>query len=204
MMEKRKGTMAMNAYAFLGGFAAVALGIYLLYRIVSRKLRQFSRQVFGKTDILEALGDLDLELQETPRSLNACDSLLLPQILRDFPDYDPTLAKTYVRRYLTEQFGSKEGFTIHAIATARYLPSAVQKTIVFQASVSWLESGKRSQKRFDLHYTYLLESADASVAANCPNCGAALGYGITECPYCSSRVANVLGNTWKFTQITQS
>lgn len=194
----------MELYAFFGGFAAVGLGGFLIYRILRASLRRFSRQIFGKTDILEALGDLDLEVQETPRSLNACDSLLLPRILQDFPDFDPTLAKTYVRRYLEDRFVHRDGFTLHAVAMASYLPSGLQKTIVYQAAVSWLEKGKRNQKRFDIHYSYVVESADPTVAANCPNCGAALGYGVTECDYCGSRVAAVLGNTWKFTQITES
>lgn len=194
----------MDILAFLGGFAAVGLGIYIVYRVVSRKLRRFSRQVFGNEDILDALADLEVENQMTPRSLNACDQLLLPQILRDFPDFDATLANTYVREYLHKQFSGKEGFTVHKTAMARYLPSAVQKTIVYQAAVSWKEEGTRQQKRFDLHYTYLLGQDRESIAANCPNCGGAMGYGVTLCPYCGSRVVNVLGNTWEFTELKES
>lgn len=193
----------MNA-AFWGAFLAVAVGIGIIAAVIRQKIRGFSRQVFGKADILQALSELDGETQDTPRSLSGCGSLLLPQILRDFPDFDPNLAKTYARDYLRETFRQKEGFTVHNVVIARYLPSAAQKTIVLQAAVSWLENGKRLQKRFDLDYTYLLSGSGATVAANCPNCGGALGYGVTECPYCGSRITNVLGNSWKFTEIRES
>lgn len=193
----------MNA-AFWGAFLAVIVGIGVIAAAVRRKIRGFSRQVFGKADILKALSELDLETQDTPRSLSGCDSLLLPQILRDFPDFDGNLVKTYARDYLRQTFGQREGFTVHNVVIARYLPSAVQKTIVLQAAVSWLEGGKRVQKRYDLDYTYLLSGSGETVAANCPNCGGALGYGVTECPYCGSRVVSVLGNSWKFTELRES
>ena len=126
------------------------------------------------------------------------------QILADFPDFDITLAKTYVRDYLKENLGSHEEFTIYNVAIAKYLSSGVQRTIVFQAAVSWKEEGTRTQKRYDLHYTHLLSSTAMSVAANCPNCGGILGYGETECSFCNSRVANVLGNSWEFTELRES
>lgn len=194
----------MEFFAFLGGFLAVGLGIGVVTAVARKKLQRFFRQVFGIPSVLESLSALDLQTQQAPRSLNGCDTLLIPRILADFPDFDPVLAKTYVRSLLKEKFGSRNGFTIHNVVMARYLPSAVQKTIVFQAAVSWLEDGNRVQKRFDIHYGYLLTGTDAAVAANCPNCGGALGYGVRECPYCGSRVAGVMGNSWAFTEIQES
>ncbi len=190
--------------ALLGGLISTGIAITVLILYLRRRIRRFSSQVFGKTDILEALSDLDVEAEETPRSLNGCDSLLMPRILADFPDFDAVIAKTYVREYLNKAFGKKDDFTIYNVVMARYLPSQAQKTIVFQAAVSWRENGKRIQKRFELNYTYLLGSNSETVAANCPNCGGALGFGETECPYCGSRVANVLGNTWEFTELREN
>lgn len=194
----------MVGLAFLGGFLAVIVGIGAVVYYLRNKIRSFSRKAFGSPDLLDALAQIDTAGEDTPRSLNGCDSLLLPQILRDFPDFDSNLAKTYVRNYLTEKLGHHEAFTVHNVVIARYLPSSVQKTIVFQAAVSYREGGKKRQLRYDLHYAYILDSSEPSVAANCPNCGGAMGYGITVCPYCGSRVANVLGNTWKFTEMKES
>ena len=192
----------MEISVIIGSFLAVSLiaGVGIFY--IKRKLTQFSSQFFGTTDFLNALSELN-EKVDTPRSLNGFDDLLLPKILKDFPDYDAALAKTYVRKYLQEWFYSKDSLMIHNIVTSKYLPSAAHKTIVFQAAVSWLEDGIRVQKRFELHYSYILAQSSTHVAANCPNCGGAMDYGVSVCPYCNSRVANVLGNSWEFTQITE-
>lgn len=194
----------MAGIVFLGAFLAVIVSIAVLVYVVRKKIRSFSRRVFGKADILEALAEIDTEADETPRSLNGCDTLLLPQILKDFPDFDVNLVKTYARDYIKENLKAKESLTIHNVVLARYLPSAAQKTIVMQAAVSYRENGKTCQMRYDLDYTFLLDQSCLSVAANCPNCGGALGYGVRECPYCGSRVANVLGNTWEFTEMRES
>ena len=124
--------------------------------------------------------------------------------MKDFPDFDIHLAKNYLRQALTDKYGNKTGFRLYNMAIARYLPSGAQKTIVFQAALSWQEGNKTLQKRYDIHYTYLLTGSDETIAANCPNCGGALGYGETDCPYCGSRISNILGNTWKFTQFLES
>lgn len=195
----------MGFWIFLGSFLAVGIAITAVVLYIRNKLRGFSRRVFGTTDLLGALEDIDTSHLETPRSLNGCDTLLMPQILKDFPDFDADLAKTYVRDVLRERFGHLEGFTIHKVVIARYLRSAAQRTIVFQAATCYRENKQTVQKRHDLHYTHLLSSAsDCAVAANCPNCGGAIGYGVSTCPYCGSRVANVLGNSWKFTEVRET
>ena len=170
-------------------------GISLFFRLI-RMFLGFRR---GDLQLLSS----ELELEESPRSLNGCDSLLIPKILQDFPDFDITLAKTYVRNYLKDRLSKHRDLTIHNVVIAKYLPSGAQKTIVFQAALCWTESGKKVQKRYELNYTYLLDG-DTEVAANCPNCGGALGYGVNECPYCGSRVANALGNSWTFTEMKET
>lgn len=195
----------MGFWIFLGSFLAVGIAITAVVLYIRNKLRGFSRRFFGTTDLLDALEDIDTSHLETPRSLNACDTLLLPQILKDFPDFDADLAKTYARDVLREHFGHQQGFKIHKVVIAKYLRSAAQRTIVFQAATCHCENKQTVQKRYDLHYTHLLSSvSDAAVAANCPNCGGAIGYGISVCPYCGSRVANVLGNSWKFTEVRET
>ena len=193
----------MDFGLFFGGFVATAVFLYIVYRIIARKVRNASRKLFGTTDIVEVLSELDTEAEHTPRSLSGCDSLLLPKILNDFPDYDVSLVKTYVRDYLKASYGKNEGFQIHNVVISRYLTSEAQKTVVFQAAVSWMEQGRRQQKRFELNHTYLLNQEHTSVAANCPNCGGAMGFGEKVCSYCGSRVANVLSNTWSFTEIIE-
>lgn len=188
---------------FWGAFLAVIVGIGLIALVVTSKLRVFSRRVFGSPNLLKVLENTESIEDQSPRSLNGCDSLLLPQILKDFPDFDVNLAKTYARDQLRSTYGAKEGFTVYNIVIYKYLRSSAQKTIVFQAAVSWKENGQVKQRRFDLDYAYILSASD-TIASNCPNCGGALGYGVSVCPYCDSRVVNPLGSSWKFTQIRES
>ena len=82
----------MGFWIFLGSFLAVGIAITAVVLYIRNKIRGFSRRVFGTTDLLGALEDIDTSHLETPRSLHACDTLLLPQILKDFPDFDADLA----------------------------------------------------------------------------------------------------------------
>ena len=188
----------------IGGFLAVSFAIWLLVRYVRRKNRRFSRDVFGTTDMIGALKQIDTSSMDTPRSLSGCDSLLLPKILKDFPDFDVDLAKTYVRDELKRRFGHQTGFRIHNVVITKYLRSAAQKCIVFQAATCAKENSRTIQRRYDLYYTFILPDQSGSVAANCPNCSAALGFGDTTCAYCGSRIVNVLGNTWELTDVRET
>ena len=189
--------------AFLGGFLAVALCVFLLVSAVKKKLRRFTRQAFGTADLGKVVSMMELESDEQPKSISACDSILLPRILKDFPDFDPGRGKELIRAYLEEQLGSHECYRLHRIGIAAYEPTAVQKTIVYQAAVEWREQGKKVQKRYCLRYSYIIDGGDQTVAANCPNCGSPLDYGQQTCIYCGSRVSHALGNVWKVTELRE-
>lgn len=194
----------MTGWIFLAVFLAVVAVLTGLILVIVGKVRRFSRRNFGTPDLFRALESVETTADESPRSLNGCDTLLLPKILADFPDFDVTLAKTRVRTAMLSHLSGKSEPIVHRIVIARYLPTAISKTIVFQAAVSHLEDGRRRQLRYNIHDTYAMPGSTESVAANCPNCGGALGYGQTVCPYCGSRVANALGSVWHITQISPS
>ncbi len=194
----------MGKWAFLGGFCAVLIILMIAFLVIRKKIRTASRRLFGTENIMEQLGDLDWQGTDQPRSLSGCDSLVMPEILRDFPDFDCTQAKTLARNFLKNKLSQKKDLQIHNIVIAKYLRSEVQKTILFQAAASFRENQNKLQKRYNIAYTYAIAGDQPSVAANCPNCGATLGYGVSVCSYCGSRVVNVMGNTWKFTEITES
>lgn len=196
----------MKSLAFWGGFSAVALGLVVLYLVMRQKMRRLWHSLFGPMGLHSVVSLVTKAGQEPagPRSVNGLDRFLLPEILKDFPDFDANMAKTYAKSYLKLQLSAHPGLRIHKVVISRYLTSESQKTVVFQAAVCWKEDGSTVQKRFDLHYSYLLPSEDAAIASNCPNCGAALGFGAVTCAYCGSRVVNVMGSTWNFTELTES
>lgn len=164
-------------------------------------LRRLLQGYGGLSGLLHSVDGVDAS---APRSLNGCDRLLLPKILKDFPDFDIHTAKSYAKDFLREKLGGREGFTIYNVVISQYLPTGAQKIIVFQAAVSYRENGSLLQKRYDMRYSYQLSGSSETVAANCPNCGGALGYGVTVCPFCDSRVASPLGNSWNFTEFEET
>ena len=190
-------------FAVFLGVAAVGLFVYFKVR---QKVRDFSQTAFGTPDLVAGFKSVETEAETTPRSLSGCDSILLPQILRDFPDFDINLAKNYGRDALRQHLSDKGGLRIHNIVLFRYLRSLSQKTIVMQASAEYSENGRKVQKRYDLSYSYVLQGQGGApeTAASCPHCGGAIGFGQTECPYCGSRLAVAMLGAWEFTQIQES
>lgn len=158
--------------------------------------------VIKNPGIVKKVASSEVFHPEPPRSVNSCDRMVLPSILKDFPDFDVTTAKDTVRQALTEKYGREEGYTLHKIVISDYLRTA-QKTVVFQAAFATKDGIKKVQRRVILHYTYLMPNSNHVIAANCPNCGGALGYGDVECGFCNTRVANPLGYSWKFTEIRE-
>ena len=194
-------------------FWAVFLGIIVIFAItitlVILKLKRFSRrdpslQVLRAFAKGIASGELDFEVPEEPRSLNRCDSLLIPQIMADFPDFAPERAKNIFRNYVKEHYASAPDFTIYTLCFARYLRASLHKTIIMQAACSYTRGGKRVQIRAEADYIYSVHTDDETIASNCPNCGGAIGYGMVNCPYCGSHVSNVMSNTWEFKNIRET
>ncbi len=66
----------------------ILLAIYVGVRKIQRKAREFSREVFGTDDLRKAAGEMRMEMASVPKSVSAMTSLLLPQIVRDFPDFE--------------------------------------------------------------------------------------------------------------------
>ena len=192
----------MGSGAFWGGFLAVAAAIGILAFILHQKWKRFRSRYQGAARILSAAAEMERE--EPPRSVNGCDRFVIPRILEDFPDFDPEGARAAARDYLESRLSGRQDLQIHQIVYSRYLPTGARKTVVFQASAGWRENGETVQKRYDLSYAYRMDTGDAVVAANCPNCGGNLGYGDRECPYCGSRVVAVMHETWEFTRMTES
>lgn len=191
---------------FLAIFLAVLLFLIGLFLYLRYRIRRFSNEVFGTEDVRQVFENIETTEQEKPKSLNGMDMLYLPQIQKDFPDFNPTMADNYAKEALKEHVGKKEGFRVHNVVIAGYEKTSVEYNIIMQAAVEWKEQGKKVQKRYILHYSYLIKarSGQEVVAANCPNCGGAIESLSWEvCPYCDSRLVNVMKNSWKFTQIRE-
>lgn len=66
---------------------AVILAVYCGIAYIRKRTREFSRALFGTSDITRAAEQMRQEYSTTPKSVSAMTSLLLPKIVSDFPDF---------------------------------------------------------------------------------------------------------------------
>lgn len=91
--------------------------VFIAYIIISNKIRNFSKSLFGTENVAEGIRRIELENEQTPKTVAATTSLYLPRIQKDFPEFDYNEMKaraenvlySYLRsidehdaRYLTE------------------------------------------------------------------------------------------------------
>ena len=174
---------------------AAVIFIGVIVRAVKRqtaRARSFVRQ------LLNAAGTEQM-VEQKPKSLNGADSIFLPRILKDFPEFNLSDVKRTVSEYIKNQLSDRGRVTVHSIVITNYTSAGISREIVFQAAVEIEKQGHKEQRRFCVVYDFSPESrGDGTLAANCPNCGAPLSSTAGEvCAYCGSRVSNVLSNKWK-------
>lgn len=191
--------------AFLGVIAIIAI-VFAVIVIKFRRLCRKNESVRILTGFAKGIasGELDFEVPEEPKSLNRCDSLLIPQIKKDFPDFAPERAKNIFRNYVKKHYAEAPDFTIYTVGMSRYLTAGLNKTIIMQAACSYTKGGKKVQIRVEADYIYSVHTADENIASNCPNCGGGIRYGEVNCSYCGSHVSNVMSNTWEFKNIRET
>lgn len=61
--------------------------VYYIYMIIRSRIRDFSRRVFGTSSLAEGLEQLETEAEITPKSVSSATGLLLPSIMKDFPEF---------------------------------------------------------------------------------------------------------------------
>ena len=165
--------MTFNGFGSIPVFFAVTFIIIILAAIlifgtvISTFIKRF--RSFGSFRNIDVSSFDDFETR--PRSLSGRDSQLIPKILKDFPDFNVTSAKSAVKEKLKEELAGVTDLKIHNVVINGYTGTPAEKTIIFQAALQYSENGKTVQKRYVLHYSFIIENGKVA-AANCPNCGA--------------------------------
>ncbi len=194
----------MRWFIVLAVFAAVVLLGLVAFLAIRRKACRLSRELFGTANFVSGLHAAQRQVEETPRSLSGCDRIYLPQICRDFPDFNVEQAKLYACEALQKYLAGYEGVVVHNVVISRYRRYGVEKTITFQAAAEHLEDGVKKQEKYELLYAYrpAAKEGETVKAASCPHCGAPLS-SLEErvCTYCRSRLVDLLDSAWSFTDI---
>lgn len=79
----------------------IIIALYCAYRHFSRKVRQFSQAAFGTPSITKGAEQMRQQMADTPKSVSGMTSLLLPKIVRDFPDFQYDEMKERANNVLT-------------------------------------------------------------------------------------------------------
>ena len=103
-------------------FAGAVL-LFVLYVILRAKVQQISLRAFGTRDIREGHSQAEREADDTPCSVSGGDPLYLPQILRDFPEFNRELAVSQIETCLRDVFSGIE--TGQAVEKPLYGPAVL-------------------------------------------------------------------------------
>lgn len=93
------------------GFLAVAFVIAViqtLFKKAKRAVRNnpISRAVRQGSDIMSMVKQADINSQLTPKSVSGGDSIFLPQVMKDYPQFNVDLAKSVVENCIRDIFNS--------------------------------------------------------------------------------------------------
>lgn len=114
-------------------FTAIIVGmIFFAIFSIKRKTRDVSRKLFGTDSLIDGVNEQKEMLSETPRSLHAMTSIYLPQITRDFPEFDyehyKNKAKSVLRSYFTALHTKKASALTeeHTVALENYVQGIIE------------------------------------------------------------------------------
>ncbi len=182
----------------------IAIVVYVFVRVI-----RASRSASASAQMIRTAADAAFQVSQnqddlTPRSLSACESIVLPKILADFPGFNLDRAYAEAEDALSLKLSEKNDLTIHKVALTDYCRSRNKQKALFQAAVQFRENGVLKQKRYLLDYTYRVSDGKQVVAPNCPNCGAPISdFHRGVCPYCDSLLYNPLNGNWFFSDVRE-
>ena len=195
----------------------------VIYLNIKRKISNFSRQVFGTGDIIQAIKENEQRIQSTPKSVSGGDSMFINQIKDDFPEFNLNNAKNDISIVLKDvymksnnSFSSKypdiflqlenlnkesiKSIKIHKTVISNYEKSYNDACIKFQSAYELVfNNGEKNQFRAELDYSFSLNSNES---LKCPHCGAPVSkFGIKKCEFCGHGIIYDVDETWAVTKI---
>ncbi len=96
----------MKYFPIVFAIIFVVIIIIIIMTIVRNIRRSISRTLGNVNRIMDAVKAADDEQMYTPKSLSGVESIHLRNIMRDFPEFNPSLAKSYIKSFITEYFAA--------------------------------------------------------------------------------------------------
>lgn len=96
--------MGITAIIILALILAIIISLMAAFFYIRKRLSEYSRALYGTSDIREGIDRAKSEMEQTPKSVSAMTSIFLPKIMKDFPafNYDEMreLSKDVLTGYL--------------------------------------------------------------------------------------------------------
>ncbi len=180
--------------------AGIIIGCICMYLLIRWIRRMGYHILYSVLSYLKHQENSD-ELQ--PRSLRNMENFLLPQVMKDFPDFDLAMTKNQIKDHLIRHYGTRQEFHIYSIVLSDYRKEQLRKALVFQAAVCWKKE-RLLQKRLEIVMEFQAVNGSRNPAVTCPNCGAAIGFDALECEYCGTRINDSRNQEWAFTTVNET
>lgn len=126
----------------------IAGGAWYAIHQIKQKVRGVSRTLFGTDDILKGITENEEYINNTPKTVSGGDRLYIDSIMKDFPDFNLDLAKSYIEECITDYFQAIESQDVTAVKE-KYEESIAKKV---SAIVSDLKSTHRQVGYDDLKF----------------------------------------------------
>ncbi len=198
--------------------AAVLLCIYLIsvaYRRTRRKIDRLVNSTEARLvrEVVKAIGEGEELSETTPKSLSAMTNLYLPQILRDFPEFNWEEMREMVEQAVKEYLGHVSDIRIHRTVVSGYQKHGGNSTVICETAAQYTCEEQGGGDKTDhtvqtacvteLVYTYDQDqNPETTASITCPNCGAPVRkLGVKQCEYCGSilKVDNL--EVWKVNRV---
>ncbi|MBQ1521032.1 MAG: zinc ribbon domain-containing protein [Clostridia bacterium] len=207
-----------------------ALAAAAVVASIVRWIARVGRKAEGLIDQINAA---QIREHTMPKSLSSIEGLLLPQIRKDFPDYNASVIAERVKQdahtfyesaiegeVLFDKGVSEScrqnmqlpddvagGIVIHRAALAAYVKQGRDRQLNYQVAAQYDDKqGETWQKRLTLKYiaAYNEDFTDNILVIKCPNCGAPVpSVGDKVCRYCGAQLRTASGYGWVLTEIKQ-
>ncbi len=213
--------------------AAVLLLILFILYLIRRARKSAAGQMLRELNsALKTSRVTEEEIAATPRSLSGMDSVYLPKIMRDFPEFSWDEWRTKIEEAVLSRIRDRNG-RVYQTVISRYTKDGGVCRIVAETSASYypekdeapenlrgvgqihvIRDGKKEQSLLkrqavfetDLIYVQNAEKIQGkAIGLNCPNCGAPLTrLGDKHCPYCGTSVVPVNLKVWRIGDIRET
>lgn len=208
-----------------GTAATLIIGIVVIVIILAlilgglNKIRDAGAKTRGILGDVENLSYLLKEAKHAADNFNAEEKsvcsmtgLMLPQIRKDFPEFDweeyRVDVNNRVKVYIEDKLAGEKP-VIHRTEIADYRKKDGGCTIDVQTSAGFTKDEKQIEKRFVTQITYVQDYLKAPAGQtgeglSCPHCGAPvkiLGY--KYCEYCGAGIKEINRRVWKILDIRE-